>query len=72
MTPCRFNQFLAYINWSHQELALILGCDENLTRAWTMGLERIPESLASWVEALPNTSGELDAPKTWCSKELKP
>lgn len=40
MTPARFNECLGHLHWSTETLADILGCDESLTEAYSLGLGR--------------------------------
>ncbi|HEV7345501.1 MAG TPA: hypothetical protein VGN60_07695 [Devosia sp.] len=52
MTPARFNQALEALHWSTETLAGILGCDESLTAAYSMGLTEVPMKLGVWLEVL--------------------
>jgi hypothetical protein len=52
MTPARFNECLEHLHWSTETLAGILGCDESLTEAYSLGLEEVPLKLGVWVEVL--------------------
>lgn len=52
MTPSRLNECLEHLHWSTETLAGILGCDESLTEAYSMGLEEVPPKLSAWLETL--------------------
>jgi hypothetical protein len=52
MTPDRFNQCLEILHWSTETLAAILGCDESLTEAYSLGLAEVPVKLGAWLEVL--------------------
>jgi len=52
MTPARFNECLEQIHWSTETLAGILGCDESLTEAYSLGLEEVPMKLGGWLDTL--------------------
>lgn len=52
MTPTRFNECLAKIHWSTETLAGILGCDESLTEAYSLGLMEVPMKLGAWLDTL--------------------
>lgn len=52
MTPARFNECLELLHWSTETLAGILGCDESLTEAYSMGLEEVPPKLGAWLDTL--------------------
>lgn len=52
MTPARFNECLEHLHWSTETLAGILGCDESLTEAYSLGLVDVPPKLGAWLEVL--------------------
>jgi len=52
MTPARFNECLELLHWSTETLAGILGCDESLTEAYSLGLEEAPPKLAAWLDTI--------------------
>lgn len=52
MTPARFNECLEHVHWSTETLAHILGCDEGLTEAYSLGLVEVPPKLGAWLEVL--------------------
>lgn len=52
MNPDRFNQALEALHWSTDTLAGILGCDESLTEAYSLGLAEVPVKLGAWLETL--------------------
>ncbi|KKB12390.1 hypothetical protein VE25_07510 [Devosia geojensis] len=55
MTPDRFNECLEHIHWSTETLAEILGCDESLAEAYSLGLTEVPMKLGVWLEVLAQT-----------------
>lgn len=59
MTPDRFNQALESLHWSTETLAGILGCDESLTEAYSMGLEPVPMKLGVWLEVMAQVHEDL-------------
>lgn len=52
MTPARFNECLELLHWDTEVLAHILGCDESLTEAFSMGLADVPMKLGVWLDTL--------------------
>ncbi|MHA6731781.1 hypothetical protein [Devosia sp. A369] len=52
MTPARFNECLEHLHWDTEVLAHILGCDESLTEAYSLGFEKVPSKLAAWLDTL--------------------
>lgn len=52
MTPTRFNECLELLHWDTDVLAGILGCDQSLTEAYSMGLEAVPPKLGAWLDTL--------------------
>lgn len=51
MTPDRFRECLAALDWSQRGLADLLGVQERQVRRWAQGA-RIPEPVADWLELL--------------------
>lgn len=64
MTPARFNECLEHLHWSTETLAGILGCDESLTEAYSMGLVEVPLKLGVWLDvlALAHEAAESNRP----------
>lgn len=60
MTPARFNECLEQIHWSTETLAGILGCDESLTEAYSLGLEEVPMKLGAWLDTLAQVHGAAE------------
>lgn len=52
MTAERFNQCLEHLHWSTETLAGILGCDESLIEAYSLGLAEVPMKLGVWLKVL--------------------
>jgi len=52
MTPTRFRQILAALEWRQRGLARILDRPEGTVRQWARGAVRIPEDVAAWLEAI--------------------
>lgn len=57
----RFNECLEHVHWSTETLAGILGCDESLTEAYSMGLTEVPVKLAAWLETLAQAHEALES-----------
>jgi len=62
MTPDRFRQCLAVLNWSQRGLAEKLYCDDRMVRRWADGSEIMPEAVESWLEALVSAHQALPLP----------
>lgn len=71
MTPSRFIECLAYMNWSREKLADILECEEGLVHAWATGREEIPVTLVVWLEGLATCHEAAGIPTTWRKKNLR-
>lgn len=74
MTPARFNECLELLHWSVETLAGILGCDESLTEAYSMGLEEVPPKLSAWLDTLAlvhATTAESNRPTGLKGKRYK-
>ena len=52
MTPTRFNECLEWLHWDTDVLAGVLGCDQSLTEAYSLGLAEVPTKLGAWLETL--------------------
>ncbi|PPQ35428.1 hypothetical protein CCS01_07510 [Rhodopila globiformis] len=50
MTPDRFRDCLAALDWSQRGLAQRLGLQPTTVRRWAAGTGRIPEEVARWLE----------------------
>ena len=61
MTADRFNECLERIHWSTEMLAEILGCDESLTEAYSLGLTEVPVKLGAWLEVLSLAHGAAES-----------
>ena len=55
MTPTRFREILAALEWSQRALARILNLPEGLVRQWARGARPIPEDVAAWLEEVAAT-----------------
>ena len=51
MTPDRFRECLAALDWTMRGVAALLHVDERQVRRWATG-SRIPEPIAAWLELL--------------------
>ncbi len=52
MTPDRFHECLAALDWSQRGLAKLLGVHDGRTRRWASGRYPIPEPIAAWLDTL--------------------
>lgn len=50
MTPTRFREILAALEWTQRGLARILDRPEGLVRQWARGARPIPGDVATWLE----------------------
>ena len=52
MTPDRFHECLAALDWSQRGLATRLGIHDSRVRRWASGRYPIPEPIAVWLDTL--------------------
>lgn len=62
MTPNRFRECLAVLNWSQRGLAEKLYCDDRIVRRWADGSEMMPVSVERWLEELVSAHKALPPP----------
>jgi hypothetical protein len=78
MTPARFNECLEHLHWSAETLAGMLGRDESLTEAYSLGLTDVSVKLGMWLHTLtlaheaaesarPNGGSRASDIRGWCS-----
>lgn len=51
MTPSRFRDCLAVLDWSQRGLARLLERAEGSVRMWARGASEVPDDVAEWLEA---------------------
>jgi DNA-binding transcriptional regulator YdaS (Cro superfamily) len=50
MTPARFRECLAVLDWTQRGLARLLSRPEGTVRQWARGAVQIPPAVAAWIE----------------------
>lgn len=71
MTPDRYVECLEWLQWDTEVLAEVLGCDQSLTEAYSLGLAEVPIKLGAWLETLAQAHEALagDMPKSLKGKK---
>jgi len=62
MTPTRLRECLDALAWSQRGLARLLVRDEGTVRQWARGKTRVPEDVATWLEARARQAERLPPP----------
>ena len=72
MTPAAFRECLALLRWTQRGLARALGRPEGTVRQWARGDVRVPDDVATWLEAITPRAVELHARLDALLAELPP
>jgi hypothetical protein len=52
MTPLRYLEIVACLDWGPQHIADVLGRNERTPRRWASGASPVPDRVAAWLEAV--------------------
>lgn len=62
MSPSRFRECLAALDWSQRGLARLLDRAEGTVREWARGRLPVPAEVAEWLEARASSAEQLPPP----------
>ncbi|WP_419900760.1 nuclease [Roseomonas sp. USHLN139] len=62
MTPDRFRECLALLDWTQRGLARQLERHEGTVRQWARGTVRIPDDVEAWLEVRATHAAKYPAP----------
>jgi transcriptional regulator with XRE-family HTH domain len=63
MTPTRFRECLALLDWTQRGVARLLGRQEGTVRQWARGVVSIPGDVSEWLERLARCHEQNPPPK---------
>lgn len=69
MSPTRFHECLATLDWTQRGLARRLGVHDGRTRRWASGRYPIPEPIAVWLETVAHFHEANPAPMAPTTEE---